>query len=70
LALRSSASSGIIVKQYDLNKYCAACAIARYLKLDKGGKRLQKPKFQKDNRSAEFSVFYRALAHTWHGSCR
>lgn len=34
----------------------AAYAIARYLKLDKNGKRLKKPQFQKDNRSVEYKA--------------
>ena len=34
----------------------AAYAIARYLKPDKSGKRLRKPKFQKDNRSVEYKT--------------
>jgi putative transposase len=34
----------------------AAYAIARYLKPDKSGKRLKKPKFQKDNRSVEYKT--------------
>lgn len=34
----------------------AAYAISRYLKADKSGKRLQKPTFQKDNRSVEYKT--------------
>jgi len=34
----------------------AAYGIGRYLKADKGGKRLKKPKFQKDNRSVEYKT--------------
>lgn len=34
----------------------AAYAIARYLKPDKSGKRLRKPKFQKNNRSVEYKT--------------
>jgi len=34
----------------------AAYGIARYLKPDKKGKRLKKPKFQKDNRSVEYKT--------------
>jgi putative transposase len=34
----------------------AASAIGRYLKPDVNGNRLQKPKFQKDNRSAEYKI--------------
>ncbi len=34
----------------------AAYAVSRYLKTDKSGKRLAKPKFQKDNRSVEYKV--------------
>lgn len=34
----------------------AAYAIARYLKPDKSGRRLRKPKFQKDNRSVEYKA--------------
>jgi putative transposase len=34
----------------------AAYAIGRYLKADKIGKRLVKPKFQKDNRSVEYKI--------------
>lgn len=34
----------------------AAYGIGRYLKADKSGKRLRKPKFQKDNRSVEYKT--------------
>ena len=34
----------------------AAYAISRYLKVDKTGKRLSQPQFQKDNRSVEYKV--------------
>ena len=57
----------VLAKEYDsanaLNSQArqsasdrAAYAIARYLKPDKSGKRLKKPKFQKNNRSVEYKT--------------